>query len=139
MPRPATDASPKVLTRRALNRALLARQMLLERADMPVADAVAHLAGMQAQSPQAPYVGLWTRLDGFRPEALSALIESHAAVRMVVMRGTLHLLTAEDALAFRPIVQPVLDRTYAGTPYYQAASGVDRKALIALGRKAIEE
>ena len=55
-----------MLDRRALNRATLARQLLLERTSMTAADAIEHLVGMQAQAPQAPYVGLWTRLTGFR-------------------------------------------------------------------------
>lgn len=57
-----------ILDRRALNRALLARQLLLARDAMPVLDAVAHLVGLQAQAPTPPYFGLWSRLVGFAPE-----------------------------------------------------------------------
>ncbi len=136
-----TTARPDrtILSQRALNRALLARQMLLERTAVPVADAVSRLGGMQAQSPQAPYVGLWSRLDPFRPEELSDLITSRKAVRMAVMRGTVHLVTASDARAFRPVVQPVLDRTLVATSFGKDVRGVDREALIATGRAAIEK
>src|SRR5215207_5306374 len=96
-----TSASPgpdTVLTRRALNRALLARQMLLERQTRPVSDVLEHLVGMQAQVPQNPYTALWSRLEPFDPEELSALIRDRQAVRIAVMRGTLHLVTAQDCL-----------------------------------------
>ena len=62
--------TPATLSTKALNRATLARQFLLERARTTVLAALEHLAGMQAQAPDAPYVGLWTRLAGFRPEEL---------------------------------------------------------------------
>ena len=62
--------TPGRLSLRALNRAALHRQLLLDRAPMTAGDAVRHLAGLQAQAPLAPYVGLWTRLAGFRHEAL---------------------------------------------------------------------
>src|SRR3954467_2482930 len=90
---PAPDA---VLSRRALNRALLARQMLLQRQSRSVGDVLEHLIGMQAQVPQNPYTALWSRLDPFDPAELSALIRERQAVRIVVMRGTLHLVTARD-------------------------------------------
>jgi hypothetical protein len=127
-----------VLGSRALNRALLARQMLLERARLPPARALERLVGLQAQLPGDPYVALWSRLEGFDPLALSRLIEERKAVRMVVMRGTLHLLTARDALSIRPAVQPVLDRQFAGTAWGRAARGVSAAALVALGRRAVE-
>ncbi|GID92166.1 hypothetical protein Adi01nite_15780 [Amorphoplanes digitatis] len=90
-----------VLGTRALNRATLARQLLLERADMPVLDAVAHLCGLQAQEPQEPFVGLWSRLDGFDPAVLSGLLADRGVVRIPLMRRTVHLLTAGDTLAWR--------------------------------------
>ena len=103
--------SDPVLTNRALARATLARQLLLERSstlDGPAA--VAHLVGLQAQNPLDPYLALWSRLDGFDPHDLGTRIESRELVRIVVMRGTIHLVTADDALALRPLMQPVLDR-----------------------------
>jgi hypothetical protein len=107
-----------VLSRRALGRATLARQLLLDRSAMPALDAVRHLVGLQAQVPLNPYTGLWSRLEGFRPEELSELLETRRVVRIVVMRGTLHLVTADDALLLRPLVQPILDKELANHPDY---------------------
>ena len=87
-----------VLSRRALNRALLARQHLLERPAGPVLAMVEHLVGLQAQAPFPPYYGLLARLDGFRPEDLAALLISRDVVRIALMRGTIHLVSADDAL-----------------------------------------
>jgi len=123
---------------RALNRALLARQMLLERERVPVAVALERLVGLQAQLPGDPYVALWSRLSGFDPGALSELIATRKAVRIVVMRGTLHLVTARDALALRPLVQPSLSRMFASTAWGRASAGVPRSALLAAGRRAVE-
>ena len=105
--------SSDVLSGRALSRATLERQLLLRRAPMSTPDAVEHLVGMQAQIPTNPYLGLWSRLDAFAPEDLSELLEHRQLVRTVVMRGTLHLLTADDCLGLRPVMQPVLDRELA--------------------------
>ncbi len=68
-----------VLSLRALNRATLARQHLLERVDMPVAAMVEHLVGMQAQVPRNPYLALWSRVEGFRAEDLEALWRAAAS------------------------------------------------------------
>jgi len=127
-----------VLGPRALNRALLARQFLLERADVAPAEAIAHLVGMQAQVPTDPYFGLWSRISDFDPADLSALIESRQAVRIAVMRGTLHLLLAADALFLRPLSQPVFNRAFPSTPFGKGAKNADRTAVVAAARKAVE-
>ena len=98
-----------VLTLRQLNRATLARQLLLDRVAMPAVDAVQHLVGMQAQIPLNPYLGLWSRLQAFEPAELGQLLLDRKVVRIVVMRATIHLVTADDCLVLRPLMQPVLD------------------------------
>jgi hypothetical protein len=85
-----------VLTRRELNRATLARQLLLERRRVGLVSAVERLAGLQAQWAPAPYVGLWTRVEGFRRAALERALLAHRLVRAVLMRGTIHLVSLAD-------------------------------------------
>jgi hypothetical protein len=138
----AWDARPvtaPVLGRRALNRALLARQLLLRRRRMSVTDAVEVLAGMQAQEPLAPYVGLWSRLDRFRPDQLAGLITGRSAVRMPLMRATIHLVTARDGVRFRPLIQPVLAGRFASTSFGRSLAGVDVDELVASGRALLAE
>jgi len=94
---------PDLLTNRALNRATLDRQLLLRRHHTPARAAIAHLGGMQAQAPLAPYTGLWTRLKDFKPEDLSTLISKRTVLRAHLNRQTIHLVTAEDYLRFRPL------------------------------------
>ena len=96
------------LNPRALNRAALHRQLLLDRAPVTALDAVGRLAGLQAQAPLAPYVGLWTRLAGFRHEELKDLITERAVLRAHLRRNTVHLVDATDYLRFRPLYQPLL-------------------------------
>jgi hypothetical protein len=128
----------EVLTRRALNRALLARQMLLRREKISAVDAVERLAGMQSQAPNPPYVGLWTRLEGFRHEELSQAVRDRAVVRMALMRSTIHLATASDALELRPLVQPVLERGLRSA-YGKRLEGLDLAEVAAAGRTLVEE
>lgn len=134
------NGSGDVLSPRALNRALLARQLLLRRAKLSAAEAIEHLVGMQAQAPNAPYIGLWTRLDGFRPDDLAQMIIERQAVRTSLMRTTLHLVTARDCLALRPVMQPVLARGfYSGSPFSRRIVGVDIETLLATGRALLEQ
>ena len=132
--------SPNVLTIRQLNRATLARQLLLERAALPAADAIERLVGMQAQVPMDPYVGLWTRLKSFDPVELSDLLTSRNAVRASLMRATIHLVTARDMRTLRPLMEPVIQRMFwTGSPFGRAIKGVDTDALVAMVRVLIEE
>jgi hypothetical protein len=78
-----------VLGRRALNRALLERQLLSRRRRVPVGALMERLIGLQAQNPLDPYVGMWSRIDGFRPERLASLIAGRRAVRMPLHRGSI--------------------------------------------------
>ena len=97
----------------ALNRATLDRQLLLRRAARPARQAIEHLAGLQAQAPLAPYVGLWTRLAGFGHQDLKDLLTERTVVRAHLMRNTVHLVTAADFLHFRPLFQPLMERALA--------------------------
>src|ERR1700754_4431202 len=98
----------ETLTRNALNRALLARQMMLAREEISPSRAIERLVGLQAQQPHPPFVGLWTRVAGFEREALLQLLRDRGVVRSTLMRGTLHLTTAADYLALRGTIQPAL-------------------------------
>ncbi len=96
------------ISARGLNRATLARQMLLARERVKPVPAIERLAGMQAQWPRPPFVGLWTRLEGFTRDDLLKAIERRDVVRGTFMRGTIHLVSAKDYLAFRQTLQPAL-------------------------------
>ncbi|MFF5991425.1 winged helix DNA-binding domain-containing protein [Prauserella flavalba] len=117
---------------RALNRALLARQSLLERGERQAIELIEHLVGMQAQAPFPPYYGLWTRLRGFSPGELSQLLLSRDVVRMVNLRGTVHLVSAADALPLRAFTQPVMDSDLKGNQQHTARlNGLDLGELAA--------
>jgi hypothetical protein len=128
-----------VLEQRALNRALLERQLLLLRASMTPLEAVAHLAGMQAQAPNAPYVGLWTRLEGFRPAELARLITDRAVVRTHLMRNTVHLVAARDCRAVGDLFRSLHARHFGSSPFAPRLTGVDLAALVDAGRALLAE
>jgi len=128
------------LSRRTLNRTLLARQLLLERVERPALDVIEHLVGLQAQAPLAPYVALWSRLEGFEPGELSGLLERREAVRAVgMLRTTIHLLSARDALALTPVVRDVWERSFRNTPFRRNIAGIDPEELAAAGRVLLDE
>lgn len=128
------------LTPRALNRALLARQLLLQRSTLGVEAAIEHLVGVQAQSANPPYFGLWARLVDFTPDALSTLLTRRRAVRLSLMRSTIHLVTARDCLVLRPMLQPVQERyLYSGSPYGRRLDGLDLADVMATARNLVED
>jgi hypothetical protein len=138
--RTSTDPSTSVLTQRQLNRSLLARQMLLHRSDMTVEATLEHLVGMQSQVPSHPYVALWSRLEGFQTDHLSRMMIDRTAVRMLLMRGTIHLVTARDGLKLRPVVQELYERLFPSNAIWGPnLKGMDLDELLAAGRKQLEE
>ena len=129
-----------VLSLRALNRATLARQLLLRRSSLAPAAAVEHLVGLQAQIPHNPYLALWSRLEAFEPHDLSRLLLDRKVVRIVVMRATIHLVTAEDCLILQPLTQPVLDgEVRRHREHAPALRHVDLDALVAFARPLLAQ
>ena len=118
-----------VLTLRELNRAMLARQLLIERAGIGVVPAIERLAALQAQWSPSPYIALWSRLKGFRRERLWSAIERHDVIRARLMRGTLHLVSARDFYAYAVATQ---DLPRGAWNRYQVGRGVDPKKIAAL-------
>nr|WP_141983658.1 winged helix DNA-binding domain-containing protein [Saccharothrix saharensis] len=115
----------ETLTTRALSRATLHRQYLLDRVDRPAEDVVEHLVGMQAQEPFSPYYGLWSRIRSFRPDVLAALLLDRRVVRASLHRATIHLVTAADHGRFEPLLRPFLHRRFASSPFGFVLDGLD--------------
>jgi hypothetical protein len=126
----------EVLSRRAVNRATLARQMLLEREPVTPYDAVRRLVGLQAQTPQSWYLSLWSRLVDFDPIATGELLEEHRLVRVPLMRSTIHLVTDDDALLLRAFTQPTIDRSLHGI-WAKRLDGIDLAELTAEVRRFV--
>ena len=135
MPRP--PAAGEIVSRRALNRATLDRQFLLERTPKSVGEVLEHLVGMQAQTPHTAYVGLWTRIASFQPENLSERLADRSVVRLALMRSTIHMVTARDAWGVRRLVQPVLDRGQQGQ-FGRRLEGVDVEDVAEVGRAFLD-
>ena len=128
-----------MLSDRVLNRTLLQRQHLTERTGMAPLDMTEHLLGLQAQEPLPPYLSLWSRLHDFDPSTVGSALEERRCVRLLLMRGTIHLVTVRDALLLRPLVQPMLDRLARSS---QAGDGtpleVDRDDLATATRRVLD-
>ncbi|MEU8764243.1 winged helix DNA-binding domain-containing protein [Streptomyces sp. NPDC048659] len=110
------------ITARGLNRASLARQLLLERAPLGVAEGVRRVVALQAQHPGSPYVALWNRLDGLDPAEVDAVFAGREVVKATLMRITLHAVHAGDYRVFREALQRTLYGTRLG--YRFAATGL---------------
>ena len=136
----------RTLTRRELNRALLARQLLLERGRTPLPRALERVGGLQAQYAPSMYVGLWSRLEGFERGALTAALERRSVIQATLMRSTIHLVSKADywplALATRDArreswlrsgLEPVTPRAMAAAAR-RLRSGLDGP----IGRKELE-
>lgn len=130
--------SSDILTTRQLNRATLARQMLLERGQMGTVEAVEHLLGLQAQVTEGPYQGLWSRLQGFRHEGLTALIVDRTLARATTMRATLHLHTADDLIGIREQVQPVVERMWKSA-FTKRFGNSDKTKVPKVGVKLLDK
>lgn len=128
----------RILKLRELNRATLARQMLLERETLAVPAAIERLAGLQAQLASSPYVGLWTRLRDFRREDLAGEIEMRKVIKATMMRATLHLCTADDYIRFRTSLKPVLIGA-ASAIAKQRGQDFDLDNILKAARKFIGE
>jgi hypothetical protein len=124
----------QLVSLRTLNRTTLARQMLLERATLPVPHGIGRLVGLQAQNARAPYVGLWTRLQGFQRDDLARCLEQREVVKATFVRATLHVLTADDYRRFRATVQPVLTSALEAIVKERGAS-VDISRLVEAARE----
>jgi winged helix DNA-binding protein len=128
-----TNSMSRVLSDRELGRATLERQLLLRRSSRSAADAVRHLVGIQAQAVNAPYLGLWSRLESFTVDALSALLTGRRVVRAGSLRGTQHLTTDDDYLWLRPLTHPAgLRQRQAG--FGRRTEGVDLDELADVAR-----
>jgi hypothetical protein len=131
------STADRVLTLRELNRATLARQMLLEREKVPALEAVERLVALQAQVMSPPYVGLWTRLRDFEREDLTRLMMERRVVRATLMRATLQLMSAGDYLLLRPALQPALTRSMRSIAG-RRLDGLDIDRLVAAAREFFE-
>jgi hypothetical protein len=136
----------RVLTERDLNRALLARQLLLERAPLPVPRALERMGGLQAQYAPAMYVGLWTRLEGFERDALTRALERRSVIQATLMRATIHLVSKRDywpfAVAIRDPRRRWWERVHPNRPRDMRPAAKRLRRYLADGprrRKEIEE
>ncbi|WP_083903418.1 winged helix DNA-binding domain-containing protein [Nocardiopsis alkaliphila] len=125
-----------VLDHRSLNRATPHRQLLLRSSDMSAVEVIEHLVGLQAQDPVPPDVGLWSRMRNFGIDDLEKSLHERAVVRSTLFRGTQHLVSAEDYLWLRLLLQPMSDRWQKGG-FGRFTRGIDLVALAGRARVVI--
>ena len=126
------------LSNRVLNRTLLARQHLLQRSNLSLPQLCEHLVGLQAQDVPPPFIGSWSRIADFDPATLSQGLEDRSLVRITLMRATIHLVTAADALRIAPHIQPELEKIPARKSYhYGAMTGLDLAEVRARGEQVL--
>ena len=126
----------RVLSTRELNRALLARQLLLERSSLPLPAALERVAGLQAQYAPSPYVGLWSRLRGFRRDDLTRALEDRRVVQATLLRSTIHVVSAADYPPFTEAVRRAR-REWWERATHRELDGVDLEAAAALVRERL--
>ena len=136
----------RTLSERELNRALLARQLLLERARLPIPRALERMGGLQAQYAPAMYVGLWTRLGGFDRDALTRALERRSVIQATLMRATIHLVSKRDYWSFAAAIRAPRrrwwERTHPDRPRDMSAAAKRLRGFLADGprrRREIEE
>ncbi|HEY5803805.1 MAG TPA: winged helix DNA-binding domain-containing protein [Lysobacter sp.] len=129
----------RTLSNRALNRALLARQGLLRRQRLNVAELVHRVGGLQSQEPKDPHVALWSRISGFRSEQLQAAAERRQIVRGSYLRSTIHTVASADFLAFRPLLQQVIDRELETAHWRAISGGFDPARVETLARELMAQ
>jgi hypothetical protein len=127
----------ELLSRRRLGRATLARQMLLAREHVSATEAVERLAGMQAQEPRPPFVGLWSRVEGFRREQLVEAVQSREVVRTTLMRATLHLTSSAHYGVARAALQPALAAAMSARG--DLARGLEPDAVLRAARTLLRD
>lgn len=136
----------RTLSQRELNRALLARQLLLERARLPISRALERTAGLQAQYAPAMYLGLWSRVEGLERDALTRALERRSVIQATLMRATIHLVSKHDywplVLAIRDPRRDWWERVHPNRPPDMPAAARRLRRFLADGprrRKEIEE
>jgi hypothetical protein len=125
----------RLLTQRELNRALLARQLLLERARLPIPRVLERIGGIQNQYAPNAYIRLWSCLEDFDRDQLTQLLERRTVVQGTLMRGTIHLVSARDYAAFLAAI--AAPRRRWSTRIHRGVGDADRKALVGRVRKAL--
>ena len=126
-----------VLSLRTLNRTVMQRQFLSEHTTRAPFEVIEHLVALQAQEPNWPYVGLWTRVAGFGHADLTALFEDRRVVRGSLLRTTQHLASGDDYSWVRPAVQPALDRTMQSAYFTRGTGGLDAAKVAEVGGRML--